>query len=87
MKLLAGAPFSAFRALSLLLPGGDDDMFSSDFSDAQFKVRLVGKDCSTQQYTAYCVALPGAPSASMQRASSFVFREFGCQAMPAGTSV
>ena len=34
-----GAPVCARRYASLISKGGDDDMFSSDFSDSELKVR------------------------------------------------
>ena len=34
-----GAPITARRYLSFTVPGGDDDMFSSDLTDAELRVR------------------------------------------------
>ena len=35
-----GTPITARRYLSFTVPGGDDDMFSSDLTDAELKVSL-----------------------------------------------
>ena len=37
-----GAPMSAQRFVSLAAAGGDDDMFTSDLSDAQLQARTPG---------------------------------------------
>lgn len=39
LKPFGNVPLSAFRTLALLTPGGDDDLFSSDFSDTQLQAR------------------------------------------------
>ena len=42
----AGVPVCARRFLALASRGGDDDMFSSDFTDQDFKVTLDHLACA-----------------------------------------
>ena len=51
---LGGAPITANRFHSLAAAGGDDDMFSSDLSDADLKVPAARLSCS-----AACILVPG----------------------------
>ena len=44
---MGGAPICARRYLSLLSRDGDDDMFSSDFSDEELQVRFFKKRLGT----------------------------------------
>ncbi len=58
----SGTPITARRYLSFTVPGGDDDMFSSDLTDAELKVShrclcsrfcyacAVGLDCAPETW-------------------------------------